>query len=93
MQALPNIAALTDYDISPDNLSLTHRLRAWRSSGSSWTLNISTLIHDLHHWYLTIPPSNDDNDYFRAIPQPPSPTRTSIWQCICEAAICNGAAS
>ena len=78
MQALPNIAALTDYnDSSPDNLYLTHRLRAWCRSGSSWTLYISILTHDLHHWYLTIPPSHN-NDYFRAIPQPLPHTRTSL---------------
>ena len=66
MQVLPNIAALTEYsDSSSDILLLTCRLREWRRSGSSNTLYISTLCRDLHHWYLQILPSHD-NDNRRA---------------------------
>ena len=60
---------MTEYnDSSPDNLSLGNRLRHWRSSGSSsTTLYISSLSRTLHHWYLTIPPSIDNN-YFHTRP-------------------------
>ena len=61
MQPIPNIPALMEYnDSSPDNISLAHRLRNWRASGSSWTLYISTLPRNLHKWYLNIPPARDD---------------------------------
>ena len=72
MQPLPNIEAMAEYnDSSPDNLSLGNRLRHWRSSGSFWTLYISILPLTLHHWYLTIPPSIDNNHlHNRPVPSP-----------------------
>ena len=70
LQPLPNIAVLKKYnDSCQDNLSLSSRLRHWRSSGSSWTLYISSLSCTLHHRYLTIPPSIDHN-YFNTRPVP-----------------------
>ena len=81
MQPIPNIPALMEYnDSSPDNISLSHRLRDWRASGSSWTLYISTLPRTLHKWYLTIPPAQDDT-YIQHPSLPPIPTvRTSLHQ-------------
>ena len=75
MQRIPNIPALMEYNnSSPDNMSLSHRLRDWRASGSSWTLYISTLPRTLHKWYLTIPPAQHPS-------LPPIPTvRTSLHQ-------------
>jgi hypothetical protein len=50
MQPLPNIEAMAEYnDSSPDNISLGNKLRQWRSTGSSWTLYISTLPLTIHH--------------------------------------------
>ena len=79
MQPIPNIPALMEYnDSSPDTISLSHRLRDWRASGSSWTLYISTLPRTLHKWYLTIPPAQDDT-YIQHPSLPPIPTvRTSL---------------
>ena len=74
MQPIPNIPALMEYnDNSPDNISLSHRLRNWRSSGSSWTLYISTLPRKLHKWYINIPPARDDT-YIQHPSPPPIPT-------------------
>jgi hypothetical protein len=59
-------------------LRTTNRLRDWRSSGSSWTLYISTLPLTLHKWYLNIPPAQDDT-YIQHPSLPPIPTvRTSL---------------
>ena len=49
MQPIHNITALMEYnDSSPDNISIAHRFRDWRASGSSWTLDISTLPRNLN---------------------------------------------
>jgi hypothetical protein len=81
MQPIPNIPALMEYnDTSPDNISLSHRLRDWRASSSSWILYIGTLPRILHKWYLTIPSAQDDT-YIQHPSLPPIPTvRTSLHQ-------------